>query len=55
MRVIYTSKGMSKKFGGPRYTLGARYLSKNTVILGHQHETAQHKISALHDQHVHNI
>jgi hypothetical protein len=31
MRVIYTSKGMSKKFGGARYTLGARYLSKNTV------------------------
>jgi hypothetical protein len=26
MRVIYTSKGMSKKFGG------ARYLSKNTVF-----------------------
>ena len=62
MRVIYTSKGMSKKFGvrvihyvrviyrkirhahylyikrnvekvwGARYTLGARYLSKNTVV-----------------------
>jgi len=55
MRVIYTSKGMSKKFGvrviyrkihrarylyikmnvemfwGARYTLGALYLSKNTV------------------------
>ena len=31
MRVIYTSKGMSKKFWGARYTLGARYLSKNTV------------------------
>ena len=53
MRIIYTSKGMSKKFGvrviytsvahylytkrnveevwGARYTLGARYLSKNTV------------------------
>ena len=33
MRVIYTSKGMSKKFWGARYTLGARYLSKNTVII----------------------
>ena len=32
MRVIYTSKGMSKKFWGARYTLGARYLLKNTVI-----------------------
>ena len=32
MRVIYTSKGMSKKVWGARYTLGARYLSKNTVI-----------------------
>jgi hypothetical protein len=32
MRVIYTSKGMSKKFWGARYTLGARYLSKNTVL-----------------------
>ena len=31
MRVIYTSKGMSKVWGA-RYTLGARYLSKNTVI-----------------------
>jgi hypothetical protein len=37
MRVIYTSKGMSKKVWGARYTLGAlytlgaRYLSKNTV------------------------
>jgi hypothetical protein len=31
MRVIYTSKGMSKKFWGARYTLGMRYLSKNTV------------------------
>ena len=26
MRVTYTSKGKSKKFGGARYTLGARYL-----------------------------
>jgi hypothetical protein len=33
MRVIYTSKGMSKKDWGVRYTLGARYLSKNTVAL----------------------
>jgi hypothetical protein len=32
MRVIYTSKGMSKKFWGARYTLGVRYLSKNTII-----------------------
>ena len=32
MRVIYTSKGMSKKFWGARYTLGALYLSKNTVV-----------------------
>jgi hypothetical protein len=37
MRIIYTSKGMSKIWGaryklGARYTLGARYLSKNTVI-----------------------
>jgi hypothetical protein len=32
MRVIYTSKGMSKKFWGARYTLGAPYLSKNKVI-----------------------
>ena len=32
MRVIYTSKGMSKKFGDARYTLCARYLSKNTVF-----------------------
>jgi hypothetical protein len=32
MRVIYTSKGMSKIWGA-RYTLGARYLSKNTVIV----------------------
>jgi hypothetical protein len=32
MRVIYTSKGMSKKFGA-RYTLGARYISKNTISL----------------------
>jgi GTP cyclohydrolase II len=31
MRVIYTSKGMSKKVCGMRYTLGALYLSKNTV------------------------
>jgi len=35
MRVIYTSKGMSKKFWGARYTLGAPYLSKNTVIICH--------------------
>jgi hypothetical protein len=27
MRVIYTSKGMSKKVWGARYTLGARYIS----------------------------
>jgi hypothetical protein len=33
MRVFYTSKEMSKMFGGARYTLGARYLSKNTVLL----------------------
>jgi hypothetical protein len=33
VHIIYTSKGMSKKFGGARYTLGARYLSKNTVIV----------------------
>jgi hypothetical protein len=26
MRFIYTSKGMSKKFWGARYTLGVRYL-----------------------------
>ena len=32
MRLIYTSKGMSEKFGVARYTLGARYLSKNTVF-----------------------
>jgi len=32
MRVIYASKGKSKKFWDARYTLGARYLSKNTVI-----------------------
>jgi hypothetical protein len=32
MRVIYTSKAMSKKCWGARYTLGVRYLSKNTVI-----------------------
>jgi hypothetical protein len=30
--VICTSKGMSKVLG-TRYTLGARYLSKNTVII----------------------
>jgi hypothetical protein len=33
MRVICTSKVMSKKFGGARYKLGARYLSKNTVCV----------------------
>jgi hypothetical protein len=33
MRVIYTSKGMSKKFGVRVIKLGARYLSKNTVII----------------------
>ena len=33
MRVIYTSKGMSKKVWGALYTLGARYLSKNTVFV----------------------
>jgi hypothetical protein len=32
MRVIYTSKGMSKIWGA-RYTLGARYISKNAVHL----------------------
>jgi hypothetical protein len=31
MRVIYTSKGMSKILVA-RYTLGARYLSKNTLV-----------------------
>jgi hypothetical protein len=31
MRVIYTSKGMSEKVWGAHYTLGARYLSENTV------------------------
>jgi hypothetical protein len=31
MRGIYTSKGMSKKVWDARYTLGARYLIKNTV------------------------
>jgi hypothetical protein len=29
MRVIYASKGMLKEVCGARYTLGARYLSKN--------------------------
>jgi hypothetical protein len=33
MRVIYTSKGMQKKLLGARYTLGALYISKNTVYL----------------------
>jgi hypothetical protein len=33
MRVIFTSKGMSKKFSGARYTLGVRYLSKNKVFI----------------------
>jgi hypothetical protein len=32
LRVIYTPKEMSKKVGVARYTLGARYLSKNTVL-----------------------
>jgi hypothetical protein len=32
MCVIYTSKGMSKKFGVHVILLGARYLSKNTSI-----------------------
>jgi hypothetical protein len=32
MRVIYTSKGMSKKFWDARYTLGALFLSENTAI-----------------------
>jgi hypothetical protein len=32
MRVICTSKGMSKKVWGARYALGARYRSKNTVV-----------------------
>ena len=31
MRIIYTSKGM-RKIWDARYTLGARYLSKNTVV-----------------------
>jgi hypothetical protein len=31
MRVIYTQKNVEKVWGA-RYTLGARYLSKNTVI-----------------------
>jgi hypothetical protein len=30
MRVIYTSRNVEKVWGA-RYTLGARYLSKNTV------------------------
>ena len=32
MRVIYTSKEMSKNVWGARYTLGARYLSKKYGI-----------------------
>jgi hypothetical protein len=32
MYVIYTSQGMSKKCWGARYTLGARYISKYTVV-----------------------
>jgi hypothetical protein len=31
MRVIYTSKEMSKKVWGARYTLSARYLLNNTT------------------------
>jgi len=39
MRDIYTStsKGMSEKVWGARYTLGVCYLSKNTVIVFRQH------------------
>jgi hypothetical protein len=33
MRVIYTSKEKVEKVWGARYTLGARYLSKNAVRL----------------------
>jgi len=33
MRIIYTSKRNVEKVWGARYTLGARYLSKNTVIV----------------------
>jgi hypothetical protein len=33
MRGVYTSKGMSTKVGGAHYTLGARYLLKNTVLI----------------------
>jgi hypothetical protein len=32
MRFIYTSKGMSKKIWGARYTLGARYILKKYDI-----------------------
>jgi hypothetical protein len=43
VRVIYTSKGMSEKVWGARYILGARYLSKNTVIT--QYRGTQYKLS----------
>jgi hypothetical protein len=33
MRVIYTTKRNVEKVWGVRYTLGALYLSKNTVII----------------------
>ena len=45
MRVVFTSKGMTKKFGCASYTLGSRYLSKNTVLAPTGYKLAVHIVN----------